>query len=126
MVNAQVEIIRAGADASTWTVEHGLTPGTPTTVYSGRGRVSYDLDRPATKDNADQITSAALVLVALPRDVDTRIDPRPGDSVRASILDQNGMPEEPALVLQVFAVRRSGLSWGITMDCYETRGRTNG
>jgi hypothetical protein len=123
-MNTTIRIITAST--ADWTPEAGLVPGLTSTVYSGPARVSYDLDRPFTKDNADQVTTTSVILVALPRDAVLGTLPESGMTVKVDTVDSNGLAEFAAATLRVLKSRHSGLSFGIVLDCVEMVGRTNG
>ncbi len=123
-MNAQITILKG--NASDWTPSGGLDEGADNIIYDGRARVSYDLDRPFTKDNADQVTTTAIVLVALPRTVTFTTLPESGMTVKVEAVDDNGLPEIVRATLRVIKARHSGLSFGVVLDCSEMVGRTNG
>lgn len=123
-MNTVVRVLKG--TTTDWTAEDGPVPGTGTTIYHGPARVSYDLDRPFTKDNADQVTTTSVILVALPRDAVMADLPESGMTVRVESVDANGLPEFADSVLRILKARHSGLSFGIVMDCIEMVGRSNG
>lgn len=124
-MNAVISIM-AGTTAD-WTPEAGLVPGEGNFIYRSKpARVSYDLDRPFTKDNADQVTTTSVILVALPRDAVLDRLPGSGMTVKVESVDENGIPEFAQATLRILKARHSGLSFGIVMDCSEMSGRTNG
>lgn len=120
--NAQIEILNG--TASGWNPTDGPTAGDGVVLYAGPARVSYDLDRPFTKDNADQVTSTSIVLVQLPRS--TQVKVFPGNTVNVLSVDGNGLEALATMTLRVLSQRHSGLSWGATMDCVEMVGRASG
>lgn len=109
-----------------WTPETGPIESVSPMLYTGPARVSYDLDRPFTKDNADQVTTTSVILVALPRTADMDRLPESGMTVKIISVDGNGLPEFAATTLRILKARHSGLSFGIVLDCVEMVGRTNG
>lgn len=109
-----------------WTAAEGASEGVGNLIYAGPARVSYDLDRPFTKDNADQVTTTSVILVALPREAVLPSLPESGMTVKVDEVDANGLPEFAATTLRILKARHSGLSFGIVMDCIEMKGRTNG
>jgi len=124
-MNATISILKG--NATNWTVADGPTVGADNVIYESKpARVSYDLDRPFTKDNADQVTTTAVILVALPRDAVLAQLPESGMTVKVEAVDTNGLPEFAEATLRVLKARHSGLSFGIVMDCVEMVGRTNG
>lgn len=123
-MNATIRIIRGST--TDWTPEDGPIAGFDNVVYTGTARVSYDLDRPFTKDNADQVTTTAVILVALPRSAVLSELPDSGMTVKVDAVDQNGLSEFATATLRILKTRHSGLSFGIVMDCVEMVGRTNG
>ena len=123
-MNAAVQILRGTTED--WTPADGLIPGAGNVIYAGPARVSYDLDRPFTKDNADQVTTTAVVLVALPRTTTFTVLPDSGMTVKVLTADANGLPEIAQATLRVLKSRHSGLSFGVVLDCIEMVGRTNG
>ena len=80
----------------------------------------------AWKDNADQVTTTATVLVALPRTAAPTVMPVAGMTVKVDSVDDNGLSDFSESTLRILHTRRSGLSFGIVMDCSEMVGRTNG
>ena len=123
-MNASIKILKG--NASDWTAADGLVPGADNVIYAGPARVSYDLDRPFTKDNADQVTTTAIVLVALPRTATFTVLPDSGMTVKVEAVDENGLPDIAQATLRVLKSRHSGLSFGVVLDCIEMVGRTNG
>ena len=123
-MNASVRVMTASA--ADWNTTDGVVPGSPTVLYTGPARVSYDLDRPFTKDNADQVTTTSVILVALPRSAPLTALPQSGMTVKVDTVDENGLPEFAPATLRILKARHSGLSFGIVMDCSEMSGRTNG
>ena len=123
-MNAQVTILKG--NASDWTPADGLIEGADNVIYDGPARVSYDLDRPFTKDNADQVTTTSIVLVALPRTTTFTVLPDSGMTVKVNSVDANGLPDIAQATLRVIKARHSGLSFGVVLDCSEMVGRTNG
>jgi hypothetical protein len=123
-MNATIQIINGST--TDWTPETGVVEGADDTIYVGKARVSYDLDRPFTKDNADQVTTTSVILVALPRDAVLLPLPESGMTVKVITVDGNGLPEIAAATLRILKARHSGLSFGVVMDCVEMVGRTNG
>jgi hypothetical protein len=121
-VNAVIQILNG--TSTDWNSTDGVVPGTGTELYSGPARVSYDLDRPFTKDNADQVTSTSIVLVQLPRTAQVRV--YPGNTVNVISVDKNGLQGLAGISARVLSQRRSGLSWGATFDCVEMVGRKDG
>lgn len=109
-----------------WSPDAGPVRGEGTLLYTGVARVSYDLDRPFTKDNAGQVTTTSVILVALPRTTTLEQLPESGMTVKVDSVDWNGLPEFAATTLRVIKARHSGLSFGVVMDCVEMVGRTNG
>lgn len=112
--------------ATDWTLSTGPLESDGTLIYEGLARVSYDLDRPFTKDNAGQVTTTSVILVALPRDAVLVQLPESGMTVKVDSVDSNGLPEFVNTTLRIIKARHSGLSFGIVMDCMEMVGRTNG
>lgn len=124
-MNAIITIFKG--TSTTWTPESGAVPGAENVIYQSKpARVSYDLDRPFTKDNADQVTTTSMILVALPRDAVLVELPESGMTVRVESVDGNGLPQFAKTTLRIIKARHSGLSFGIVMDCSEMVGRTNG
>lgn len=123
-MNTQIRIL-AGTRTD-WTPETGPIETAAEVLYAGPARVSYDLDRPFTKDNADQVTTTSVILVALPRDVVLSRLPGSGMTVKVDSVDANGLPEFVQSTLRILKARHSGLSFGIVMDCSEMSGRSNG
>ena len=123
-MNAHVRILEG--TAAGWSLTSGPVAGADVVVYDGPARVSYDLDRPFTKDNADQVTTTATVLVALPRTAAPTVMPVAGMTGKVDSVDDNGLSDFSESTLRVLHTRRSGLSFGIVMDCSEMVGRTNG
>jgi hypothetical protein len=121
-INCLIEIL--DGDSDDWTPEAGVIPGEEDELYTGPARVSYDLDRPFTKDNADQVTSTSVILVQLPRDAQVKV--YPGNTINVLSVDQNGLQTLAGIKLRVLSQRRSGLSWGATFDAMETVGRASG
>lgn len=121
-VNAVIEILNGTTTG--WNPTDGAVPGAGVELYSGPARVSYDLDRPFTKDNADQLTSTSIILVQLPRTVQVRV--YPGNTVNVISVDKNGLQALAGISARVLSQRRSGLSWGATFDCVEMVGRASG
>lgn len=107
-----------------WNPTDGPVVGANNVIYEGPARVSYDLDRPFTKDNADQITTTSAIVVALPRSV--TVMPESGMTVLVLTVDDNGLARFVNTTLRVVKARHSGLSFGMVMDCQEMVGRTNG
>jgi len=120
--NCVIEILYG--TSTDWNPTDGPVPGEADELYTGPARVSYDLDRPFTKDNADQITSTSIVLVQLPRDVQVKV--YPGNTINVLSVDENGLEDLAEIALRVLSQRRSGYSWGATFDCMETTGRADG
>lgn len=120
--NAVIEIL--AGDSDDWNPTDGVVPGDADELYTGPARVSYDLDRPFTKDNADQVTSTSIILVQLPRDAQFKV--YPGNTVNVLSVDQNGLVNLAGIALRVLSQRHSGYSWGVTFDCMETVGRASG
>lgn len=112
--------------ATDWTPGTGPLESDGTLIYEGVARVSYDLDRPFARDNAGQVTTTSVILVALPRDAVLVGLPESGMTVKVDSVDENGLPEFVATTLRIIKARHSGLSFGIVMDCVEMVGRTNG
>lgn len=123
-MNAVVTVLRGNATG--WTATTGPTVGTDNVIYTGPARVSYDLDRPFTKDNADQVTTTSVILVALPRTTVFTVLPDSGMTVRVESVDSNGLDAIARATLRVLKSRHSGLSFGVVLDCIEMVGRTNG
>ena len=123
-MNTTIRILNG--TATEWTPEAGVVEGTAEVLYVGPARVSYDLDRPFTKDNADQVTTTSVILVALPRGAVLARLPGSGMTVKVDAVDDNGQPEFAEATLRVLKARHSGLSFGVVMDCSEMVGRTNG
>ena len=123
-MNAAIKIFKG--NGSDWTVAGGLAEGTDNVIYDGPARVSYDLDRPFTKDNADQVTTTAVILVALPRTTTFTVLPDSGMTVKVLSVDDNGLNAIAEATLRVIKARHSGLSFGVVLDCSEMVGRTNG
>lgn len=123
-MNSLVTILKG--NASDWTPAGGLVEGADNVIYDGPARVSYDLDRPFTKDNADQVTTTAVILVALPRTTTFTVLPDSGMTVKVNSVDENGLPGIAQATLRVIKARHSGLSFGVVLDCSEMVGRTNG
>lgn len=123
-MNTMIRIVKG--TTTDWTPADGAVEGFSDVVYTGPARVSYDLDRPFTKDNADQVTTTSVILVALPRDAALAALPQSGMTVKVDTVDANGLPEFAAATLRILKARHSGLSFGIVMDCSEMSGRTNG
>lgn len=123
-MNATVTIYKG--TAAGWNAVDGPTAGDGNVIYTGEARVSYDLDRPFTKDNADQITTTAVILVALPRTAEFTALPDSGMTVKVESVDDNGLPDIAEATLRVLKSRHSGLSFGVVLDCIEMVGRTNG
>ena len=123
-MNAVITILKG--NATEWTLETGPTVGPDNVIYAGPARVSYDLDRPFTKDNADQITTTAVILVALPRTTTFTVLPDSGMTVQVESVDSNGLDAIAQATLRVLKSRHSGLSFGVVLDCIEMVGRTNG
>lgn len=123
-MNCQIRILKG--TATDWTPQAGAVVGASNVVYTGPARVSYDLDRPFTKDNADQVTTTSVILVALPRDAVLGELPKSGMTVKVDEVDENGLPQFVDATLRILKSRHSGLSFGIVMDCSEMSGRTNG
>lgn len=124
--NALIQILNG--TATDWNPTNGVVPGASDILYGGEdgapARVSYDLDRPFTKDNADQVTSTGIVLVQLPRTVQVRV--YPGNTINVLSVDENGLEDLANIALRVLLQRRSGYSWGATFDCVEMVGRKSG
>ena len=123
-MNATVRILKGSA--TDWTAADGPIVGPSGLIYEGPARVSYDLDRPFTKDNADQVTTTSVILVALPRDAVLVPLPESGMTVKVDAVDENGLPEIASATLRILKARHSGLSFGVVVDCIEMVGRTNG
>ena len=123
-MNATITVLKG--NATDWTLETGPTVGLDNVIYAGPARVSYDLDRPFTKDNADQVTTTAVILVALPRTTTFTVLPESGMTVRVESVDSNGLNAIAQATLRVLKSRHSGLSFGVVLDCIEMVGRTNG
>lgn len=123
-MNATIAILKG--NATDWKAATGPVVGADNVIYSGLARVSYDLDRPFTKDNADQVTTTAVVLVALPRDAVLPVLPDSGMTVKVLAVDSNGLNALVQATLRVLKARHSGLSFGVVLDCTEMVGRTNG
>lgn len=123
-MNATISILKG--ITTDWTPEAGPIVGVGNEIYAGPARVSYDLDRPFTKDNADQVTTTSVILVALPREVDLEPLPESGMTIRVEGVDQNGLPQFAISYLRILKARHSGLSFGVVIDCVEMVGRTNG
>lgn len=123
-VNCVIEILDGDNSTTGWNPVDGPTPGDVDELYTGPARASYDLDRPFTKDNADQVTSTSIVLVQLPRDAQFRV--HPGNTVNVLSVDKNGLQAIAGMKLRVLSQRHSGLSWGATFDCVEMVGRAKG
>lgn len=121
-VNCQIEILNG--TSTDWNTTDGVVPGAGVELYSGPARASYDLDRPFTKDNADQVTSTSIVLVQLPRSVQVKV--YPGNTINVLSVDKNGLQALAGINLRVLSQRHSGLSWGATFDCVEMAGRASG
>lgn len=122
--NSRIQIL-AGTSED-WVPGEGATSGEGNVLYDGPARVTYDLDRAITKDNADQVTSVGTVLVALRRSVPSHVA-QPGNTVRVVEGDVNGpLGDFVQRTLRVLTVRVSGYSWGTLLDCHESAGRTNG
>lgn len=123
-MNAVVTILKGNSTG--WTATAGPTVGADNIIYTGPARVSYDLDRPFTKDNADQVTTTSVILVALPRTTVFTVLPDSGMTVRVESVDSNGLNAIARATLRVLKSRHSGLSFGVVLDCIEMVGRTNG
>lgn len=123
-MNAVIKIFKG--NGSDWTPADGLVEGADNVIYDGPARVSYDLDRPFTKDNADQLTTTAVILVALPRTTTFTVLPESGMTVKVLSVDDNGLDAIAEATLRVIKARHSGLSFGVVLDCSEMVGRTNG
>lgn len=123
-MNATIRIVKG--NATDWTPETGPVVGADNVVYNGPARISYDLDRPFTKDNADQVTTTSVILVALPRTATLPALPDSGMTVHVDAVDYNGLPPFAVSTMRVLKARHSGLSFGIVIDCAEMVGRTNG
>jgi len=123
-MNAVVTILKG--TATDWTPATGPTVGLDNVIYAGPARVSYDLDRPFTKDNADQLTTTSVILVALPRTTTFTVLPDSGMTVKVESVDSNGLNAIAHATLRVLKARHSGLSFGVVLDCSEMVGRTNG
>jgi hypothetical protein len=122
-MNSRVRVLDGTSED--WVQGQGPVTGDGVVLYDGPARVSYDLDRAITEDNADQVTSIGTVLVALPRAVD--VNPHPGGTVQVWTNDSNGpLGDSPVRTLRILTVRESGYSWGMVLDCHESRGRSNG
>lgn len=124
--NALIQILNG--TATEWNPTDGVVPGAADILYGGEdgapARVSYDLDRPFTKDNADQVTSTSIVLVQLPRSAQIKV--YPGNTVNVLSVDENGLEDLATMTLRVLSERHSGYSWGPTFDCVEMLGRASG
>ena len=123
-MNASITIFKGTTDD--WNPTDGLVAGAGNVIYDGPARVSYDLDRPFTKDNADQITTTSVILVALPRTTVFTVLPDSGMTVKVVSVDGNGLSAIAQATLRVLKARHSGLSFGVVLDCSEMVGRTNG
>lgn len=122
-VNCVIDIL-AGTSTD-WNPTDGPVPGASTVLYGDRpARASYDLDRPFTKDNADQVTSTSIVLIQLPRSFQGKV--YPGNTINVKSVDKNGLQDLAGMNLRVLSQRHSGLSWGATFDCVEMTGRAAG
>lgn len=123
-MNATIRILKG--TAAGWNSVDGPTAGDGNVIYAGPARVSYDLDRPFTKDNADQVTTTSVILVALPRTATFTTLPDSGMTVKVEAVDGNGLNAIAQATLRVLKSRHSGLSFGVVLDCIEMVGRTNG
>lgn len=90
--------ITYGGTAGGWDPGTGPTTGTPVMAYTGPCRVTYRDSQDNEADAADQRTSVAPVLVALPL---TSLPQARGARVKITAVDANG---PASLVGRVFAV----------------------
>lgn len=127
-VNCKIKIFDGDASTGGWNPTDGPVAGTAALLYGdpdgAPARVSFDLDRPFTKDNADQVTSTSIVLVQLPKTAQVKVFP--GNTIQVVSVDKNGLEALADMTLRVLSQRRSGVSWGPTFDCVEMTGRASG
>ena len=103
--------------AGGWDPDTGPTPGTPTTLYTGRCRVQAQANAAAERDAADQLVTVSTYLVALPASCPGVPVGDQGAKVTITAMDANGDQALIGAVLTVQSNPTASLRWERDLTC---------